>query len=591
MTNSRRPWALIPLLATALLVAGCASTPEGSGSGPTPPASAPAAPLPTLPVATATYDLGRETLVQPSQPAGSRFTEMPVQLNGVVAAPTEGGPYPVVTILHGTHPGCPVDANGVDSWPCDAADEQPNYAGFEWLAQQVAARGYVAVVPNINAEYTLGFGEVTPGVRLEQLVDRHLSALSEAAAGGEADFGIELAGRADLDQLALVGHSRGGESAVALARDWAANADAPGSFGPVDGLLLLAPAVVFQPTEGGVPAPTAIVLPSCDADVVGQDGKGFLESTRLSDNDQWVTSLWLEGANHNNVNTELGPDAFALEGRPDCDTPLAADEQRSVVGDYAVDFLTAVFSDDAGQVGAALAAMGLDPATPPTGTLYGQPAQSALLLPDSARLPLLTPTSADTLATGEAGVTIRTEGVDLAYCPEGYYTPQMLPEAAACRRAQLTVPGEPAHAIISWDHQPAQLGLSLPADVQDLSGYGALSMRVGVDPLSALNPAWQSQQLAIRLTDASGATATVKVGPDQPALRYPAGLTEDDEYFEGDRFTGRLPLLPVRVPLAQFAGVDLATITDVALVFDQTPSGSLFVADLQVVGPVPTPST
>ena len=54
------------------------------------------------------YDLGETTLIQDNFAADSRFRNMPARLNGVMAAPTGEGPFPVVLILHGTHPGCPV---------------------------------------------------------------------------------------------------------------------------------------------------------------------------------------------------------------------------------------------------------------------------------------------------------------------------------------------------------------------------------------------------------------------------------------------------------------------------------------------------
>jgi hypothetical protein len=54
------------------------------------------------------YNLGEATIVQAHFAADSRFRHMPVRLNGIIAAPTEGnGPYPVVLIFHGNHPGCP----------------------------------------------------------------------------------------------------------------------------------------------------------------------------------------------------------------------------------------------------------------------------------------------------------------------------------------------------------------------------------------------------------------------------------------------------------------------------------------------------
>ena len=56
--------------------------------------------------------------------------------------------------------------------------------------------------------------------RLLQLVDLHLSALAEAAAGGNNGFGVELAGVPDMRRLTLMGHSRGGDAANWLAGDY-----------------------------------------------------------------------------------------------------------------------------------------------------------------------------------------------------------------------------------------------------------------------------------------------------------------------------------------------------------------------------------
>jgi hypothetical protein len=52
---------------------------------------------------------------------------------------------------------------------------------------------------------------------------------------------------------------------------------------------------------------------------------------------------------------------------------------------------------------------------------------------------------------------------------------------------------------------------------------------------------------------------------------------------EGDLFTGLVYMSPIRFPLTAFADIDLGDVVEVALVFDQTDSGRLFVADLEFV--------
>ncbi|HAJ35206.1 MAG TPA: hypothetical protein DCL15_05890 [Chloroflexi bacterium] len=507
---------------------------------------------------------------------------MPVRLNGVIAAPPTGGPHPVVLILHGTHPGCPETEHGVDRWPCDPEVERANYRGFGYLVSALAAQGYVALAINANAEDTFGFGEGVPGERLEQLITLHLDALATAAAGGENNFGVELAGRADLGKLAIFGHSRGAERAVALARKWATDGEAR-SYGPAAGVLLIAPAAVLVDPAGGAPVPMALLNAACDGDVTDQIGQVFFEAARLAPEQQaWAASLWLERANHNHFNDTLPGDPFAGQDRADCDPLLAADAQRAFLIAYAGDFLTTLFSADPAQVRAALERMGGDAASLATDTLYGKAAQAAWLAEARHRLPLLTPTGEDAFTVSPFDGAVTAEGVTTLFCPDGYYTSITNPELADCHRAQVTVPGQPAHAVVSWAAPGGALRFELPIGLDNLLLYDAFSVRAAVDPLSPLNVAGAPQRFSVRVTDRSGATASVAVRPDEPALRYPAGEAQPDDLF-GALFTGRLPLMPVRVPIQAFAGVNLANVAEVALVFDQSDSGALFLADVELV--------
>ena len=76
------------------------------------------------------------------------------------------------------------------------------------------------------------------------------------------------------------------------------------------------------------------------------------------------------------------------------------------------------------------------------------------------------------------------------------------------------------------------------------------------------------QSFSLRLTDGSGATASVVVGPDEPALQFVSGEFREDEIFPPGILDGIVHMTTVRVPLAVFAGVDLSDVSEVALVFD-----------------------
>ncbi len=536
-----------------------------------------------------TYNLGETTIVQSRFPEDSRFRDMPVRLNGIIAVPTGGdGPYPVVLIIHGTHHGCPEEEGGVDRWPCDPELEQPNYRGFGYLIEALAAEGYVAIAPNFNAENTFGFGEGTPGERLSQLLDLHMGALTEAAAGGPNEFGVDIDGQADMSRLVFFGHSRGGEGASWLTNSQGlAMPDATETFGygPVDGLLLLAPAPIFT-LPAGSHVPQVVILPACDGDVMNQEGQLFYEGARLDPSqEQWALSVWLEQANHNAFNDILGPDMLGFANRPDCEELLAPDDQRQFLTDIALTFLTAAFSDDPQTAEAALARLGMDPTAPAPDSLFGQPARIMTLAEAANRRPLLVPASAEELTTNLAGGKITADGLTTFFCEEGYYTPTIKPGSEPCKRVNLTIPGNPAMVVVSWDQPDSALRFALPEETGDLSGFTTISLRTAVDPTSPLNASGSYQGFSVRLTDSTGATAIVQTRPTEPALVFPPGNVEEDDIFEGGLFTGRVPMTTVRLLLSDFAGVDLTQIDEVALLFDQTPSGSLFMGDIEMVKP------
>ena len=591
--NHRRTFTLLVGLLALIVLSGCIgvevvveSTPPSEDTALAPPtetlAEATAIPAPDLTAElppAVFYDLGEATLIQDNFPEDSRFRNMPAQLNGVMAVPAGDGPFPVVVILHGTHPGCPVDDAGVDRWPCDPEVEQRNYAGFEYLVRALAARGYVALAPNINAENTFGFGEPIPGVRLRQLLDQQMSALAAAAGGGDNNFGVELAGAADVSRLGLIGHSRGGEMANYLTRQFGLDEPETAAalgYGPVAGLLLVAPAVIVQGSTGS-DVPLAVILPACDGDVMQLDGQHFYEAVRFQTEHTWATTVLLEGANHNGFNTVLGGDMIAYPGRPGCSPLPAAAEQQQFLVDYAADFLSTLFGA-ADEATAAMARLGLDITQPAPAALYGRPARVNSLPPSANRQRLFGPLDETELTTNALGGATTADGTTLFFCPPDYTVEA---ELAACRRPNFTNPANPAMAIVSWSG-PAELRFALPSGQFGLSDQAVLTLRVVLDPLSELNAAGMAQSFSVRLTDAGGAAASVVVGPNEPALQYVSGEFMEDEMFPPGVLDAVVHMTAVRVPLASFAGIDLNDVDEVALVFDQTPSGTLFVADVEV---------
>ena len=536
------------------------------------------------------YDLGEATIVQANFPEDSRFRNMPVQLNGVLGVPETGeGPFPVVLILHGTHPGCPVNEMGVDAWPCEPEVEQRNYAGFEYLVRELAARGYVALSININAQNTFGFGEPVGGERVEQIVDLHLSALAEAANGGENGFGVALEGVPDMRRLTLMGHSRGGEAANWLAGDFADGPHlaspltyADRGYGPVNGMLLIAPAIAVMGTEG-TEVPLAVIISGCDGDVIGGDGQYFYEAVRLGDMPNTpATSVVLWEANHNAFNTILGPDAFGTPDRPHCDGLLDPQAQRQFLVDYAAEFLTYVYDYDPSARLESAARLGMDAVAPTTAELLGLPAVVTSLAAGEDRLPLFVPSDAAELATNRLGGAVAADGLATHFCEAGYSVPETNPGSEPCLRPNVTIPAYPYMLVAGWEAPGAALRFELPEGARDLSRYTTISLRAATDPLSPLNAPGETPRFSVRLTDGAGNTAAVATREDEPALNVPSGNITENEFF-GQVFTGLVPMPTIRVPLAGFEGVDLGDVAEIALVFDQADSGNLFIGDLELV--------
>jgi dienelactone hydrolase len=273
------------------------------------------------------YDLGETTIIQSNLSADSGFREMPVVLRGVLAVPEGEGPFPVALFIHGSYPFCtspnPVD-DEVDIYPCPPEGDLRQYEGFTYLAQALAEQGYVALVPDLSAEFNNGFGFAPFAQRATQIIEAHLDAL----AAGEG-FETDVAGKADLSRLAVAGHSRGGPLAVRYTndRDVATRV--------VSALALLTPA--FLEAKPKVPGkmPTALVVSQCDGDVGTKQPLKYRDK-QLKPLRRTLTSYYtIPGGTHNGFSTQLGADPSS----PCKDKKLLEpDDQQAFLAAFLPDF-------------------------------------------------------------------------------------------------------------------------------------------------------------------------------------------------------------------------------------------------------------
>jgi dienelactone hydrolase len=246
------------------------------------------------------YDLGEATIVQEDTAPDSRFREMPVALRGVLAVPEGIGPFPVALFIHGSYAFCttpnPVD-DEVDIYPCPPEGDLRQYEGFTYLAEALADRGYLAVIPDLSAEFNNGFGFAPFAQRATQIIEAHL----DAVAAGEG-FETDIAGKADLSRLVAAGHSRGSPLAVRYVNDQdVATRD-------VSALALLTPA--FLEAKPKVPGtmPTALVVSQCDGDVGKKQPLQYREKQLKPLRKTLTTYYTIPGGTHNGFSTQLGAD-------------------------------------------------------------------------------------------------------------------------------------------------------------------------------------------------------------------------------------------------------------------------------------------
>ncbi len=495
----------------------------------------------------------------------------PIEMVGHVVEPVAEaatGERPLVLLMHGRHSVC-YDPRGRDDypedWPCVAPyAEVPSHLGYDYLQQVLASQGYATVsvrVNGINAQdHRLADGGA--GARAA-IVRRHL------------DHWVGLADerRVDLDQVVLVGHSRGGEgvnrASIQLARS---------RLYAIAGQVLLAPTDFASHSAPYVP--TVTVLPYCDGDVSDIQGQQFTDTGRdlVTDDTSLKSSVLVMGANHNFFNTEWTPATAVAPASDDWygdrDAPcgrrdpgrLSAAEQRAV------------------------------------GTTYVAGA-AALFTGDGAALPLYDGSAARVAALGDADVrshalgggrTVRRPGVDATRTlAEGAET-RLCRGVASYRGGSFGIcgrnardritphwgyPGSPVPTRqfleLGWTAAGATGGLLLEEPI-DLS-TDRLELRTIVDPRRG------PVDLAVRLTDDEGSIATLT----------PTSTTADGHTLApllvGEYLTKLWAQALLVDPAPATGEIDLTSVVAVDLV-GLSDRGRVWVADLAAAPAVLAPA-
>jgi hypothetical protein len=273
---------------------------------------------------------------------GFDATQFPV--NGRVWFPNGTGPFALVLIVHGNH-----------------EMEQYSDAGYAYLGELLASRGFITVSVDENFLNGSWSGDLQ-GKELPArgwMLLQHLRMWREWSEQQDSPFYQKV----DLQNIALIGHSRGGEAvAVAAAFNKLSHypEDANVKFDfkfPIKSLIAIAPSDEFYK-----PAGNPMTLENLNYFVLqgGHDGDvaTFLGSRQYQrvkfggDDYHFKSALWIYRANHGQFNTTWGD--------TDWDEPLGrmvnvkalidASDQRRIAKAYVSGFLEATLHGERAYV-------------------------------------------------------------------------------------------------------------------------------------------------------------------------------------------------------------------------------------------------
>jgi hypothetical protein len=535
-----------------------------------------------------------------------------VELRARVIYPTAlaGAPLPLVLLLHGRHVTCFAGQTVDLVWPCPFGSQSiDSYLGYDYLGDLLASQGFIVVSVSANGINAADDDDPDGGMTARaELVNAHLQIWSGFNTRTDGAFGSLFTGKVNLNNIGLMGHSRGGEGVVRFAQ---LNAGSANPFG-VKAVFPLAPVNFNRYTINNIPLAT--LLPYCDGDVSDLQGVHFYDDTRynVGGDTAGKYNVLVMGANHNFYNTVWTPgstpggsdDWLSRESRAPRADPNADDTycHPSVAGNQRL--------SAAQQRGTGLAYMAaffrvyLRQETPFAPILQGDATPPASAQTSAIRVSYHAPgtstarrdinrlLSASHLATNALGGAVTTSNIGF-YDLCGGDAPQ--PAHCLSSTTDTSFEREP-HTGVS--NNSTRRGLSqlsirlpnpagstavyrnaIPAASGDVTSFARLQFRVSTVWGNALNPAGVPQNFRVILTDSAARTAAARVSDHSDALYYPPGSF--------------VPVQPksilnmVRIPLAAFGGVDLHNIRSVEFRFDQTASAWLLISDLAFANPVP----
>ncbi|MBW8241363.1 hypothetical protein K1F50_01035 [Muricauda oceani] len=256
-------------------------------------------------------------------------------LNARVYMPKGEGPFPMVMMVHGNHS------------MLDYSD-----GGYAYLGELLASRGIIGVSVDenfINGHWSGDFMGKEMPVR-GWLLLKHLEQWNQ----WNQDSNSELAGKVDMDNIVLVGHSRGGE-AVSIAAAFNKldrfpdNGNEKFDFGyGIKGIITIAPTDYRYDREISLKDINYLSIQGAyDSDETSFWGMRPFHRLQFSDDfDGFKAGLYMNHANHGQFNSTWGRSDFGapMKWLLNLEPLVSGEEQRKVAEVYVSGFAEAVLN-------------------------------------------------------------------------------------------------------------------------------------------------------------------------------------------------------------------------------------------------------
>jgi hypothetical protein len=521
-----------------------------------------------------------------------------MEVAGSVHYPADlaSGPFPVIIILHGRHSTC-YDSTSMtvagEGWPCTGTNKSiVSYEGYDYLATNMASHGYIVISISANAINAIDGSLPDAGMNARGvLVQHHLDLWNTwTTTGGFPGDSLLFLHALNMQNIGTMGHSRGGEGVIF-------NAEYNRSLGSpygIKAIMTLAPVDFFRHVLNGIPLIN--VAPYCDGDVNDLEGVFFYDDARYNDTTDQAAKheIVYMGADHDLFNTVWTPGSPIPGGVDDwtysyfetsawCGTDAAgsgrldSNKQKAALLPYFAAFYR-VYLGHENQFAPIL---NVDDTIPPTSsTLTSAQVHVSYQPARMNRLDLNRTDGLSSLSTNSLGAIVATGSLlSSEVCGGGSSLSEgdcITPFSQANQPHNSNSSAQGLSQIsMQWDTSAGWIQNNISIANEDLTIYHDFSFRTSVN--YSLTGVDSNLNFTVQLIDSMGDTSGVAVASYSNALFYQPGSEPGD--------LPKLMFNTVKIPLADFTGINLAKVRAVRFVFNRSKTGTVQVSDLAFSNP------